>query len=132
MSQTTAFDSQDALRAAYNIKAELSIGEASFVQFIKHPILARESQDSLVDVQVGTLSGNTFTAYPDIAARADELIETLTNYLDHGDHDGLMCISLLSITNEGYRIFAEPSSEGEYEPIEYNADSIDELLALIK
>lgn len=131
MSQSTTFKSTEALRSAYKIDKPLFLGEPSYVQFIKHPILAREYEDSLVDVQVGSLSGDTYTAYPELAEQADSLYEKLEHYLEFGDHDGLLCISLIHMGDEGYRIVAEPNDEEAEEHVEFNAMTLDELLKML-
>lgn len=128
MNQTT-FSSLEEIREKYNIKQSLFLGEPSYVQFIEHPILVRNSEDSPIDVQIGVLCGNSFSIYPELAEQADRLYSALERYLDSGDHGGIIFVSLINMGDEGYRIYAVPSDEDAEEDIEFSALTLDALLA---
>jgi hypothetical protein len=127
------FTSIDSIKEHFSISNEVEMGETSFVKCIKHEIFVRENEDSAVTLQIGDLIGTVFLINVDIAKRADAILEKMQKFMEFGDHIGLITLSLVTIDNEGYRLYGEPSEDigdsgNEIEPFEINAETIDELL----
>jgi hypothetical protein len=128
MSLQTTFENIEYISSEYNIETPILIGESSYVRTIKHDIDVRE-EDSPVSVQIGYLSGNVYTVFPEIAEQADKLYTMLSKHLESGDHDGLSTLSLIHMGEEGYRLHGLTDEDDIFE---INEPTLDKLLSYIK
>lgn len=131
------FKSISELKVHFLISANVSIGEASFVQVVEHAVIARASEDAYASVQIGVLRGDTYIVNDKIAKQAGALVDELERFVESGDHDGLLTLDLILISDGTYRLYGVPmdglsADGGEVDPFEKDSSSLDGVLKEIR
>ncbi len=122
--------SLESAKTCFKLPYDLVLGQPTSNVFIEHPILFRMHEDDLVDIKVGYLTGDTYYVYPELLRQAEAIHKRLTRFIESGDHNGILTLSLLTISDGTHRIYGEQDEDDE--PFEINANSIEDLMEEFK